>query len=71
MERTLYNGLISGVSLDGKTFFYQNPLEATGLAGKDQRSPVVRRGLLPRQHHALHGLACPATSTPSATTPSG
>ena len=39
MERTLYNGLISGVALDGKTFFYQNPLEATGLAGKDQRSP--------------------------------
>ena len=39
MERTLYNGLISGVSLDGKTFFYQNPLEATGLAAKDQRSP--------------------------------
>ena len=39
MERTLYNGLISGVSLDGKTFFYQNPLEATGHAGKDQRSP--------------------------------
>lgn len=39
MERTLYNGLISGVSLDGKTFFYQNPLEATGMAGKDQRSP--------------------------------
>ena len=39
MERTLYNGLISGVSLDGTTFFYQNPLEATGNAGKDQRSP--------------------------------
>jgi uncharacterized protein len=39
MERTLYNGLISGVSLDGKTFFYQNPLEATGFASKDQRSP--------------------------------
>jgi len=39
MERTLYNGLISGVALDGVTFFYENPLEATGLAGKDQRSP--------------------------------
>jgi DUF1680 family protein len=39
MERTLYNGLISGVSLEGTTFFYQNPLEATGLATKDQRSP--------------------------------
>jgi len=23
MERTLYNGLISGVSLDGKSFFYR------------------------------------------------
>jgi uncharacterized protein len=30
MERTLYNGLISGVALDGKTFFYPNPLESTG-----------------------------------------
>ena len=39
MERTLYNGLISGVALDGKTFFYENPLEATGNAGKHQRSP--------------------------------
>jgi DUF1680 family protein len=39
MERTLYNGLISGVALDGVTFFYENPLEATGFAKKDQRSP--------------------------------
>src|ERR1035437_3392087 len=30
MERTLYNGLISGVSLDGKSFFYPNPLESNG-----------------------------------------
>ncbi len=30
MERTLYNGLISGVSLDGMTFFYPNPLESDG-----------------------------------------
>ena len=36
MERTLYNGLISGVSLDGKTFFYPNPLES---AGQHKRSP--------------------------------
>ena len=27
LERTLYNGVISGVGLDGKTFFYPNPLE--------------------------------------------
>ncbi|MGC4033462.1 MAG: glycoside hydrolase family 127 protein [Tepidisphaeraceae bacterium] len=30
LERTLYNGLISGVSLDGKGFFYPNPLESKG-----------------------------------------
>jgi DUF1680 family protein len=36
MERTLYNGLISGVALDGKTFFYPNPLESNG---QHERSP--------------------------------
>jgi hypothetical protein len=36
MERTLYNGLVSGVSLDGKSFFYPNPLESSG---QHQRSP--------------------------------
>jgi len=36
MERTLFNGLISGVSLDGRTFFYPNPLESRG---QHQRSP--------------------------------
>lgn len=30
MEQTLYNGFISGVSLDGKNFFYENPLAANG-----------------------------------------
>jgi len=30
IERTLYNGLISGIALDGKKFFYPNPLESDG-----------------------------------------
>ncbi len=30
LERTLYNGVLSGVSLDGGTFFYPNPLESDG-----------------------------------------
>ena len=30
LERTLYNGLLSGVSLDGDKFFYVNPLAADG-----------------------------------------
>ncbi len=36
LERTLYNGLISGVSLDGGSFFYPNPLESEG---QHQRQP--------------------------------
>jgi hypothetical protein len=35
-ERTLYNGLLSGVSLDGTHFFYPNPLESRG---QHERSP--------------------------------
>ena len=30
VERTLYNGLISGISLDGRKFFYPNPTESDG-----------------------------------------
>ena len=36
LERTLYNGLLSGVSLDGETYFYPNPLESNG---QHRRSP--------------------------------
>jgi DUF1680 family protein len=34
MERALYNGIISGMSLDGKSFFYVNPLEALPEASR-------------------------------------
>ncbi|MBQ9559551.1 MAG: glycoside hydrolase family 127 protein [Bacteroidaceae bacterium] len=30
LERSLYNGVLSGVSLDGGKFFYPNPLESMG-----------------------------------------
>jgi DUF1680 family protein len=34
MERSLYNGIISGMQLDGKKFFYVNPLEVNkGISG--------------------------------------
>ncbi len=36
LERTLYNGLISGVSEEGNSFFYPNPLECNRLY---QRQP--------------------------------
>lgn len=38
IERTLYNGLLSGISLDGDEFFYPNPLEADGKYAFNQGS---------------------------------
>lgn len=43
LERTLYNGMISGVSLSGDKFFYPNPLASDGTSvfneGTCSRSP--------------------------------
>ena len=30
MERSLYNGVLAGLGLDGKSFFYHNPLASDG-----------------------------------------
>ena len=38
IERTLYNGLISGISLEGDKFFYPNPLESDGTYPFNQGS---------------------------------
>ncbi len=47
LEKTLFNGIISGMSLDGKSFFYVNPLEAFPEASlKDRRMRHVK---IPRQ----------------------
>jgi hypothetical protein len=54
MERELYNGILSGMQLDGKRFFYVNPLEVVpGVSGE-----------LPGHKHVLpqrprwYGCAC-------------
>lgn len=36
LERTLYNAVLGGLSLDGRAAFYQNPLSSRG---RDQREP--------------------------------
>ena len=46
LEKELYNGTISGISLDGKRYFYVNPLESNpGYSGKlfGQRHVVTER----------------------------
>lgn len=43
MERALYNGILSGMALDGKSFFYVNPLETLPEAcHKDTRKEHVK-----------------------------
>jgi len=43
IEKALFNGIISGMSLDGKSFFYVNPLEALPEASlKDHRMKHVK-----------------------------
>ena len=43
MERALYNGILSGMALDGKSFFYVNPLEVLPEAShKDERKFHVK-----------------------------
>ncbi|MFN4084923.1 MAG: glycoside hydrolase family 127 protein [Spirosomataceae bacterium] len=43
VERTLYNGILGGIGLDGKSFYYANPmeyrLENGQLSGENKRSP--------------------------------
>ena len=58
LERTLYNGFLSGLSLDGGSFFYTNPLQSRN--GKQRRHwhpvaccpPNIMR-LLASVHHYL------------------
>jgi DUF1680 family protein len=66
MERTLYNGLISGVALDGKTFFYPTHSSRTVSTSASRGSawPAVR-ATSPGSWRR-----CPATCTPTRATPS-
>ncbi|AMR26144.1 six-hairpin glycosidase [Hymenobacter psoromatis] len=40
MEKVLYNGLISGVGLDGKSFFYSNAMQIKSSAGFPKTEPA-------------------------------
>jgi len=50
MERALYNGVLSGVGLDGRSFFYANPLAHYGRFHHDHRGDGHRQ--------AFFGCAC-------------
>jgi uncharacterized protein len=41
LERTLYNGFLSGISLDGRSFFYWNPLQSRAGSRRHGWNPVA------------------------------
>ncbi len=43
LERTLYNGFLSGISMEGNTFFYVNPLEADTEFGFNYDNTLERQ----------------------------
>lgn len=50
VEKTIYNGVMSGVSIDGKSFFYENPLEidpdfnhVNTCTKQKERFPITQR----------------------------
>ncbi len=63
IERALYNGVLSGLSLDGKGFFYENPLEINlfnhGRHGKNLLQEQKKFDRLPiTQRVEVFGCSC-------------
>tara|TARA_Y100000588_G_scaffold394775_1_gene517194 strand:- start:272 stop:2227 length:1956 start_codon:yes stop_codon:yes gene_type:complete len=42
IEKTMYNGFLSGISLDGKNYFYKNPLSSDGVSKWGSNDEVGR-----------------------------
>lgn len=59
-ERVLYNAMLSSTSLDGKSFFYENPLEiALEEYGREVAVPIRQRARLPiTQRLEVFGCSC-------------
>ncbi len=56
MERALYNGILSGMSLDGEHFFYVNPLEVLPEASEKDES---KRHVRPERQKWFSTACCP------------
>lgn len=58
LERALYNGVLSGISMDGKSFFYENPL-AIDLDFNDVDKAVTEKRRYPiTQRLEVFGCSC-------------
>ena len=67
VERVIYNGALSGVSMDGTSFFYENPLEtdpefncvneSEGAVSENSTLRNFRLFVLPAEHTQIRGVA--------------
>ncbi|MBQ6021256.1 MAG: glycoside hydrolase family 127 protein [Clostridia bacterium] len=58
IERTMYNGILSGLSLDGRSFFYENPLEIN-LSDRHRHISMTNSERLPiTQRLEVFGCSC-------------
>lgn len=57
-EKVLYNGYLSGISLDGKSFFYENPLEVVPALHHRDASAKQNRPLAITQRVEVFSCSC-------------
>ncbi len=58
VERTIYNGIMSGVSMDGRSFFYENPLEIDPEFNARNTSTVEKEHFPITQRLEVFGCSC-------------
>jgi len=57
-ERAMYNGILSGISLDGKSFFYENPLEIIPALHHREASTTSHSRFPSMQRSEVFGCSC-------------
>ena len=58
VERTMYNGVLAGISMDGKAFFYENPLEIDPKFNNVNRSTANKERLPITQRVEVFRCSC-------------
>ena len=58
IERVMYNGALAGVSLDGKSFFYENPLEIDPRFANVNTSTTQKQHMPIMQRVEVFGCSC-------------
>jgi DUF1680 family protein len=64
LEKSLYNGLLSGIGLDGKSFFYTNAMQITnGYAGGSAFNSFNNKSIEPTRSGWFECSCCPTNMT--------